>query len=69
MNAHYTRQIIAATVIALLALLTLLYLYKGSEALTASFAVIAALGFLATLELRGTGTRLKSRQMKDRSHA
>ncbi len=70
MNTHYTRHIIVASLIAFVAGLGILNLYSGSKMLTASTAVIAALGFLGVLELRrGTGSRLKTRQMKKRSHA
>ncbi|MDQ8183363.1 hypothetical protein [Pelagicoccus sp. SDUM812005] len=70
MNTHYTRHIIVASLIAFVAGLGILNLYTGSEMLTASTAVIVALGFLGALELRrGTGSRLKPRQVKKRSHA
>lgn len=71
MNTHYTRHIIVAAMIAFVGLLGLLNLYTGSKMLTASTAVVAALVYLGALELRRgyTGTRLKTRQLKKRSHA
>lgn len=70
MNIHTIRHIIVASLLAFVAGLGILKLYAGSEMLTASTAVIAALAFLGVLELRkGNGSRLKPRQVKKRSHA
>ncbi|MBC2606807.1 hypothetical protein [Pelagicoccus albus] len=70
MNTHYTRHILVASLIAFVAFLGILNLFAGSEKLTASTAVLVGLGFLGALEMRrGTGSRLKTRQMKKRSHA
>lgn len=70
MNTHYTRHIIVASLIAFVTGLGILNLYSGSKMLTASTAVIVALGFLGALEMRrGTGSQMKTRQMKKRSHA
>ncbi|MBK1880176.1 hypothetical protein [Pelagicoccus mobilis] len=67
---HYTRHILVAALIAFATLLGILNLYTGSEKLTASTVVVAALIFLGALELRrGTGSRLKTRQVKKSSHA
>ncbi|MDQ8201693.1 hypothetical protein [Pelagicoccus sp. SDUM812003] len=58
-----------AAVIALFALLGLLALYTGSKILTASFAVVAALAFMAKLEQGAGSIASKRGSQGKRSHA
>ena len=66
MNFNYTKNLLTATIVALFALLAL---FTGSKILLASLAVVAALTFLAVLELRGPGCVAPNRQPKSRLHA